>query len=102
MQVRDGTVIWSASDLAVASECEFGFLRRLDVKAGRRDDPRFERDAMLERAADLGDVHERRLLDAYKDQFGDGVVEIARPANTSQAIADAPSDKLPDRTTKIR
>lgn len=92
MQVRDGLVIWSASDLAVASECEFGFLRRLDVRAGRLEDPRFARDAMLERAADLGDVHEGRVLDAYKDEFGDGVVEIARPANTPQAIADAVSE----------
>ncbi|MFV0634756.1 TM0106 family RecB-like putative nuclease [Demequina sp.] len=83
------TVTWSASDLAVASDCEFGFLRRLDVKAGRIPDPRFERDAMLERAAALGDVHERRILDAYRAQFGDGVVEIPRPAHTPQGIADA-------------
>ena len=35
MFVVDGSVVTSASDLKKASECEFAFLRELDVKLGR-------------------------------------------------------------------
>ncbi|MDR6906311.1 uncharacterized protein J2X63_001997 [Agromyces sp. 3263] len=79
MYVVDGTVVTSASDLKKASECEFAFLRELDVKLGR--DTLFEpvADAMLERAGRMGDAHELRVLEAYREQLGDGVVEIERP-----------------------
>jgi predicted RecB family nuclease len=79
MYLADGTVVTSASDLKKASDCEFAFLRELDVKLGR--DTRFEpaADAMLERAGRLGDAHEVRVLERYRDEFGDGVVEIERP-----------------------
>lgn len=43
---------------------------------------------MMERTRTLGDVHEERVLAACKDQFGDGVVEIAHPGtHTSRADA---------------
>lgn len=79
MYVVDGTVVTSASDLKKASECEFAFLRELDVKLGR--DTLFEpvADPMLERAGRLGDEHEHRVLEAYRRRFGAGVVEIERP-----------------------
>ncbi len=79
MYVVDGTVVTSASDLKKASECEFAFLRELDVKLGR--DTLFEpvADAMLERAGRMGDAHELRVLEAYREHLGDGVVEIERP-----------------------
>lgn len=79
MYVVDGTVVTSASDLKKASECEFAFLRELDVKLGR--DTLFEpiADPMLERAGRLGDEHEHRVLGAYRERFGAGVVEIERP-----------------------
>lgn len=79
MYVVDGTVVTSASDLKKASECEFAFLRELDVKLGR--DTLFEpvADPMLERAGRLGDEHEHRVLEAYRERFGAGVVEIERP-----------------------
>lgn len=79
MYVVDGTVVTSASDLKKASECEFAFLRELDVKLGR--DTLFEpvADPMLERAGRLGDEHEHRVLEAYRERFGAGVIEIERP-----------------------
>ncbi|MGR2752766.1 TM0106 family RecB-like putative nuclease [Agromyces arachidis] len=79
MYLSGGTVVTSASDLKKASDCEFAFLRELDVKLGR--DALFEpvADAMLERAGRLGDEHEERVLQRYRDEFGAGVVEIARP-----------------------
>ncbi|HXD28203.1 MAG TPA: TM0106 family RecB-like putative nuclease [Arthrobacter sp.] len=58
----DGTLVFSASDLVIASECEFQSLYRLDVQLKRRPKPVFEDDAMAERAAELGDVHEQRVL----------------------------------------
>lgn len=82
----DGTVVYSASDLAAAAECEFAVLRALDAKLGRIDAPPTPVDAMLDRAARLGDRHEERTLDALVEQFGPwdpatgrGVVSIERP-----------------------
>ncbi|MBM7505999.1 TM0106 family RecB-like putative nuclease [Agromyces aurantiacus] len=73
------TVVTSASDLKKASDCEFAFLRELDVKLGRETLFEPVADAMLERAGRLGDEHEIRVLQRYRDEFGGGVVEIARP-----------------------
>ncbi|KHK95635.1 DNA helicase [Microbacterium mangrovi] len=73
----ENRVIWSASDLKAAAECEFAWLRAIDAKLGRVapvDDPF---DATLERAAELGTEHERRVLQRYRDRFGAAVVEIA-------------------------
>lgn len=60
----DGQVrlVTSASDLTAASECEFAFLRRVDAKLGRDVVVPASTDAMLQRAATLGDEHERRVL----------------------------------------
>ncbi|GAA2444077.1 TM0106 family RecB-like putative nuclease [Agromyces soli] len=79
MYLLNGSVVTSASDLKKASDCEFAFLRELDQKLGRDalfaplDDP------MLRRAGELGDAHELRVLERYRAEFGDGVVEIERP-----------------------
>jgi len=81
----DQRLIWSASDLKAAAECEFAWLRQIDAKLGRCaavDDPA---DAMLERAARLGDAHEARTLAAYRARHGSAVVEIER---VSSARAD--------------
>ncbi len=88
MHITDnGRIRWSASDLASATTCEFGFLRNLDVKAGRLEDPGFTPDAMRVRAGELGDVHEQRVLAEYRHTFGDGVVEIARPERGKESEA---------------
>ncbi|BDZ64182.1 TM0106 family RecB-like putative nuclease [Agromyces mangrovi Wang et al. 2018] len=93
MFVRDGRVVTSASDLKKASECEFAFLRALDAKLGRCEPVPDPEDAMLERSARLGDLHEEERLAAYVAEFGDGVAQIARPdtrnADEVQAAVDA-------------
>src|SRR5688572_6845428 len=90
MYLLDGSVVTSASDLKKASECEFAFLRELDVKLGR--DTLFEAagDAMMARAGQLGNEHEHRVLERYRAQFGDAVVEIEQPSvRDADAVATA-------------
>lgn len=89
MYLVDGTVVTSASDLKKASECEFAFLRELDVKLGR--DTLFEpvADAMLERSGRMGDEHEHRVLEAYRAELGSAVVEIERPDVRDAAAVQA-------------
>jgi len=85
--LADGTVVYSASDLSVAADCEFALLRALDGKLGRTPPVELAQDAMLARLAELGDRHERQVLARLRHRFGPwdpstgrGVVEIARPA----------------------
>ena len=90
MYLLDGSVVTSASDLKKASECEFAFLRELDLKLGR--DTLFEAagDAMMARAGQLGNEHEHRVLERYRAQFGDAVVEIEQPSvRDADAVAAA-------------
>ncbi|MDN5905920.1 MAG: TM0106 family RecB-like putative nuclease [Micrococcaceae bacterium] len=63
-------LVFSASDLVTASECEYQSLYKLDVKLGRREKPDFPEDAMASRAADLGDVHEQRVLEQLEHTHG--------------------------------
>ncbi|SDZ09302.1 TM0106 family RecB-like putative nuclease [Herbiconiux ginsengi] len=80
------TVLYSATDLTAAAHCEFALMRRLDAKLGRIPPVPDGGDAMLERAARLGDAHEERALEAFRERFGAfdgvtpaGVAEIERP-----------------------
>ncbi|WP_083991078.1 TM0106 family RecB-like putative nuclease [Microbacterium sediminis] len=81
-------VVWSASDLKVAAECEFAWLRALDAKLGRVPAVEEPEDEMLERAARLGDAHEARVPEAYRRELGPGVIEIA-PARAGDPEAMA-------------
>jgi predicted RecB family nuclease len=63
-------LVFSASDLVIAAGCEYQLLRKLDERLGRSPRPDFGVDEMLEHAAKLGDVHERRVLDGFVDEFG--------------------------------
>jgi len=101
--LSDGALVYSASDLANAATCEFALLRALDAKLGRTAPLELEADAMLARAAALGDVHEKKVLERYRDTFGPwnpttgtGVVEIERPARghaTDRAALAAKHDE---------
>lgn len=79
MITRDGEplLMTSASDLTQASECEFGFLRRVDARLGRDIAVPEGDDPMRERAARLGDAHEARVLADYRATYGPG--EAGRP-----------------------
>ncbi|MEE1622297.1 TM0106 family RecB-like putative nuclease [Zafaria sp. Z1313] len=90
------SVILSASDLAIASECEFAALYRLDVLLKRRSKPDFPEDEMLKRAAALGDAHEQKVLAGFREQYGTwdadrgtGVREIERPEGGPSAAMHA-------------
>ena len=83
---EEGRIVWSASDLKAAAECEFAWLRAIDARLGRVPAVEEPEDLTLERAGRLGNAHERRVLDAYIARFGDGVVEITE-ARSSDAVA---------------
>nr|WP_218853704.1 bifunctional RecB family nuclease/DEAD/DEAH box helicase [Schumannella luteola] len=74
-------LVTSASDLKLASECEFAFLRTLDLKLGRLDGIEVVEDAMLERAARLGDRHEERIVEQLRAAPGSDVVTLPRPTD---------------------
>lgn len=58
----DGSVLLSPSDLTTAAQCEFGWLRGIDLRLGRIT-AEVPEDALLEQIAQLGDAHEQRELD---------------------------------------
>jgi uncharacterized protein len=75
----DRTVVTSASDLTTASKCEFAFLRALDAKLGKIEAVEEPEDAMLERAARLGDAHENAILETLKATKRVRSIERANP-----------------------
>ncbi len=83
-------VVLSVSDLTAAASCEFGLLRALDVRLGRLPALEAVPDPLMERAADLGDVHEQRVLDRLKGEVGPGsVLELPRPTYTEAGLVEA-------------
>ena len=88
MLVLDGTVVYSASDLAAAAGCEYSLLRAFDAYLGwgpkaAMDDP------LLARTARLGDEHEQRHLDELRAELGENATIIGRPPYTSAALTAA-------------
>lgn len=89
MYVLDSTtVIYSASDLSAAAHCEWALMRSLDGKLGRIEATAAADDAMLRRTAELGDEHERHMLERLRATHT--VVEIERPRLDSidRAVAE--------------
>lgn len=80
-------VIWSASDLKAAAECEFAWCRAIDAKLGRVPAVEEPEDATLRRAAELGDVHEQNVLARYIDDLGDGRVHRIEKVSSVDAEA---------------
>ncbi|WP_350353108.1 TM0106 family RecB-like putative nuclease [Microbacterium sp. A8/3-1] len=97
-------VIWSASDLKAAAECEFAWCRAIDAKLGRVPAVEEPEDATLKRAALLGDVHEQNVLARYVEELGDDRVHQiekvssvdadALRAATDETVAALESDAL--------
>ncbi|WP_374313290.1 TM0106 family RecB-like putative nuclease [Microbacterium sp.] len=86
----EGRIVWSASDLKAAAECEFAWLRAIDAKLGRVVAVEEPQDLTLERAGRLGTAHERRVLADYLERFGAGVVEIPETRSSdAAALAEA-------------
>ncbi|MCX6503118.1 MAG: TM0106 family RecB-like putative nuclease [Microbacterium sp.] len=87
---RPARVVWSASDLKAAAECEFAWLRAIDAKLGRVPAVADPDDPTLERAGRLGTAHELRVLQRYQERFGDAVAVIPETRSTDDAaMADA-------------
>lgn len=99
MRVTESGVVWSASDLKAAAECEFAWARAIDAKLGRVPAVEEPEDATLERAARLGDAHELRVLDDYLEQHGRsaggsaGVVELPKVSSADAAALGAVVDE---------
>ncbi|MBT2533043.1 TM0106 family RecB-like putative nuclease [Arthrobacter sp. ISL-48] len=81
-------LVFSASDLVAASECEYRTLRILDEKLGRSPKAEFPDDEMQRRAGALGDKHEAKVLAGLINQYGardasrgGGVYSIERGQN---------------------
>ncbi|MGF6824080.1 putative RecB family nuclease [Microbacterium sp. ZKA21] len=85
IDTEEQRVIWSASDLKLAAECEFAWCRAIDAKLGRVPAVVEPEDATLRRAAELGDVHELNVLQAYRDRFGAGVHEVSKVSSREAA-----------------
>lgn len=101
----EGRVVWSASDLKAAAECEFAWMRAIDAKLGRVPAVEDPDDATLARAAKLGDVHELAVLEGYVAQFGHsveggpGVVTLPKVRSTD---AEALSTVVADTVRALR
>lgn len=80
-------VIWSASDLKAAAECEFAWCRAIDAKLGRVPAVEEPEDATLKRAAQLGDVHEQNVLARYIHDLGDEKVHRVEKVSSIDAEA---------------
>ncbi len=63
-------LVFSASDLVAASDCEYRTLRILDEKLGRSPKASFEPDEMQVRAGQLGDKHEQTVLAQLITRYG--------------------------------
>jgi len=86
----EGRIVWSASDLKAAAECEFAWLRAIDAKLGRVPAVEDPEDATLERAGRLGTQHELRVLADYHAAFPGRVVEIAETRSSdAEGLASA-------------
>ncbi|MBS1674782.1 MAG: DNA helicase, partial [Actinobacteria bacterium] len=92
-------VVWSATDLKLAAECEFAWARAVDAKLGRVEAVEDPEDATLARAAAMGDAHELVVLAGYLDDHGrsvdggPGVVELPKVSSTdAEALAVAVAD----------
>ncbi len=87
---NEGRLVTSASDLKAASECEFAWVRAIDARLGRIAQVVEPEDLTLERAARLGDRHERRVLERYLADDPDGVASIAQVSSSdAPALAEA-------------
>ncbi|MEO8283371.1 MAG: TM0106 family RecB-like putative nuclease, partial [Pseudarthrobacter sp.] len=88
-ETRTQDLVFSASDLVAASECEYRTLRILDEKLGRSPKAQFPDDEMQRRAGKLGDQHEEKVLAGLIARYGRwdagrgaGVYSIDRGDNT--------------------
>lgn len=84
MRVVRGSVCWSATDLTLASTCEYAVLRRLDEALGRGEPRPRDDDPLSREVARVGDLHEatiRHELEASAARL----IALPRPAPDASA-----------------
>ncbi|MBE7325687.1 TM0106 family RecB-like putative nuclease [Nocardioides sp. Y6] len=89
MFLIDDALHWSASDLTAAAECEYRLLRTLDQKLGRVEALEDAGDPFMDHIATLGDVHEERLLSAYRAEQHVVSLPPVEPPYTAAKLAAA-------------
>jgi uncharacterized protein len=92
MFLLEGKLIWTASDLTAAAECEYALLRTVDYRLEWAKKPDFPDDPLLEQIASLGDRHEQRLLAARRASTT--VIELPRVATPYSAEALQAADEV--------
>jgi uncharacterized protein len=97
----DGTLVYSATDLAHAAQCEYALLRRLDVLLGRGEPVPDDGDGLLAAAGVLGAQQEADILAGYVESYGrwapgerGGVVEVAHLGGSRSAAEHRDRDAL--------
>ena len=75
-------LVFSASDLVAASECEYRTLRVLDEKLGRSPKADFPARRDAGRAGKLGDLHEHKVLAGLIAEYGPWDAAAAARAST--------------------
>ncbi len=88
MFVTGDRIVYSATDLAAAARCEYALLRQFDAKLGRGPAVAVA-DELFARTVAMGNDHERRELDRLREEFGDAVAVIGRPAYTLDGLTAA-------------
>ncbi|GAA1916397.1 TM0106 family RecB-like putative nuclease [Microbacterium aoyamense] len=83
----EGRIVWSASDIKAAAECEFAWLRAIDARLGRVAAVEEPEDETLKRAGRLGTAHEHRVLQTYIERFGADAVAVIPETRSSDAAA---------------
>ena len=87
----EGRLIWTASDLTAAAECEYALLRTVDYRLGWAEKLNLSDDPLQEQIARLGDRHEQRLLKSR--QAGGSVVQLPRVPTPYSAAALKAADE---------
>lgn len=70
MQIINGDVIYSPSDITSWVKCQWGYARKLDSKLGKGNIVPPETDAMMQYSARQGTRHERYFLKTLQDHYG--------------------------------
>lgn len=84
----EARVIYSASDLAAASRCEYALLRSFDARLGWGP-PVAAEDELLARTVKLGGEHEQRHLDALRAMADETIAIIGSPQYTIDGLTAA-------------
>ena len=85
-------LIWTASDLTAAAECEYALLRTVDYRLGWAEKLNLPDDPLQEQIARLGDRHEQRLLKSR--QASGSVIQLPRVPTPYSAAALKTADEV--------